>query len=363
MHVAIVTNIPAPYRVPVYNLCAQTPGVRLSVIFLAQREPDRLWDLPGQAFHAEYLSERLVSWRGRYIHFSSGVTRALRALDPDVVITTGFNPSHLAAMWYALRARKPHVPMTDGTLNSEQELSFVHRFVRRWIFRRSSAFVGASQGSLQLYRAYGVGDTDFFQSHLCCDLDDFDSVAPAERPFDMVFSGRFVPLKSPDFVISVAERVGRRLGRRVRVLFLGAGPMLEDVKAQAEAASAWVDAEFHGYASQAELPALYASARMLVFPTSGEPWGVVANEACAAGLPVLATPGAGASGEIVVNGDNGFVLPLDLDIWSNAVARLLADPALCESMGRRSRELVQPYNFANAAEGILRAARHALRQG
>lgn len=360
MHVAIVTNIPAPYRVPVYNLCAQSPGVRLSVIFLAQREPDRQWDLPEQAFHAVHLPERVLTWRGRFIHFTTGVGRALRQLNPDVVVTTGFNPAHLAAMWYALREPKPHVAMTDGTLSSEQELSFVHRILRRWVFRRSAAFVGASQGSLQLFRAYGVGDTDFFQSHLCCDLDEFAKRPSSASEFDIVFSGRFVPLKSPDFVVQVAERVGRRLGRRIRVLFLGDGPMMPAVRQLADEASDWVDAVFYGNASQSELPALYSSARIMVFPTRGEPWGVVANEACAVGLPIVSSPGAGASGELVVNGDNGFVLPLDLDVWSNAVSRLLSDDTLRESMGKRSKELVQPYNFANSAEGIISAARHAI---
>jgi len=46
LRLAMVTNIPAPYRVPVLNRIATLPGVTLRTFYGARSEPDRHWDLP-----------------------------------------------------------------------------------------------------------------------------------------------------------------------------------------------------------------------------------------------------------------------------------------------------------------------------
>src|SRR5947209_7444478 len=86
-----------------------------------------------------------------------------------------------------------------------------------------------------------------------------------------------------------------------------------------------VDTHFHGFAKQNELPALYRSARLFLFPTHADVWGVVANEACAAGLPVIVSPHAGVAGELVLDGENGFVCALDVKLWTERAASLLTN--------------------------------------
>jgi glycosyltransferase involved in cell wall biosynthesis len=96
-----------------------------------------------------------------------------------------------------------------------------------------------------------------------------------------------------------------------------------------------------------------------LFPTLWDPWGVVANEACAAGVPVLVSNIAGAAGELVRDGENGFVMPLDLERWVDAAVRLLTDESLYAAMSVRCRELVGEYGYDNAARGIAQAVRAA----
>jgi glycosyltransferase involved in cell wall biosynthesis len=87
---------------------------------------------------------------------------------------------------------------------------------------------------------------------------------------------------------------------------------------------------------------------------------VVANESCASGVPVVVTPHAGVAGELVVDGDSGFVRPLDVDGWAEACVKLLTDSALYDSMAARCRQLVQSYTFENAAQGLMDGIRLAL---
>ena len=360
IRVAMVTNIPAPYRLPIYDLLADTPGIALKVFFCSGREPDRLWDLEQLRVPHVFLHERCLTWSGRYIHTNPDVWPRLREFAPDVVITTGFNPTHLVAFAFARLRGARHIAMTDGTADSEASLSAVHRFLRRIVYARSQAFIGAGEGSMTLYRGFGVAEPGLFKSHLCANNPAFAAAQGRERDIDLLFCGRFVASKSPLFAIEVAAVVGRRLGRRVVLVLLGAGELEAAMRRAAHEERAWIDVRFEGFARQAELPGHYARGRLLLFPSAGEPWGVVANEACAAGTPVIASPHAGAARDLVRDGENGRVLPLDVAPWAEAAVELLTDAATWQRMSTRGLELVDEYTYANAAAGIAAAVAHAV---
>jgi glycosyltransferase involved in cell wall biosynthesis len=353
----MVTNIPAPYRLPVYERLAAEPDIDLCAFFCSGREPDREWDLGESNFKHVLLREKFITFRGRFIHANPDLWRQLRAFRPDVVITTGFNPTHLLAYAYARVYRAGHVAMTDGTYQSEGKLSLIHRWVRRIVYAGTQAFIGASNGSFELYRSYGIDSQRLFKSHLCANNPAFFNTPPAEKRFDFIFCGRFVALKNPLFAMEVARHVSQHMGRRVSMLFVGSGEMEPKMRAAAVAVAHEVECVFSGFALQNELPQLYGSARILIFPTQWDTWGVVANEACAAGLPVLVSPMAGVAGELILDEENGFVLPLNIEQWTNAAVRLLSDRTLYVSMSERSRALVQEYSFDNAAAGIASAVR------
>lgn len=361
---AIVTNEPPPYRIPVFQRVGRMPGFNLQVVFCARREPNRQWDLPAFEFDHRFLRERISTVKGRYIHNNPDVILALKKFSPEVIINDGLNPTQLYAFAYALFKGVPHIPLTDGTYLSEQKLSRVHKMVRRFVYARSNAFLSASAGGQRLFESYGATADRCFRSYLCTDNDAYFSVSPPmEKKFDFIFSGRIVREKGPMFALDVARDTARRLARKVSILFVGAGDEEERVRVAAERVADAVDARFHGFAMQKELPALYRSARIFLFPTHGDVWGVVANEACASALPVIVSPHAGVAGELVLHGENGFVCPLDAYQWAERAATLLSTPSLLEGFSRRSLSLVREYSFDNAAKGLVDACRFALAAG
>ncbi|HJV86991.1 MAG TPA: glycosyltransferase family 4 protein [Noviherbaspirillum sp.] len=358
---AILTNEPPPYRIPVFNRVARMPGFTVQVIFCAKREPNRQWDLPPCEFDHVFLRDRIKTVNGRYIHNNPDVIPALQRFAPDLLVLDGLNPTHLYAFFYAWLKGIPRIPLTDGTYLSEQNLSRVHKLVRKIVYSHSAAYLSASLGGRTLYESYGVPADHCFRSHLCTDNDAFMKTAePTEKKFDLIFCGRMVPEKGPLFALHVARETARRLGRKVNMLVVGSGSEEDRLKTAAAQQTDLVGCHFHGFALQRELPALYKSARIFLFPTHADVWGVVANEACAAGLPVIVTPHAGVAGELVLDGENGFVCELDADMWAERAARLLAQEELREKFSRRSLDLVREYSFDNAAAGLIDACRFAL---
>jgi len=347
--------------VPIFQKLGRVPGIDFQVIFCSRREPNRLWNLPPFDFNHVFLKERFVAVGERYIHNNPDVILALKKFDPQVVITDGFNPSHLYGFLYAWLKGLIHIPMTDGTDVSEQSLSAGHRAVRRFVFARSGAFVSASIGGDRLYQSYGIPLERCFHSCLCIDNAAFSPKGRSvEKEFDFIFCGRMESGKSPLFALNVALTVAKKLQRKVRILFVGSGSLEENVKRAAALQPELLDARFNGFAAQQELPALYRSARIFLFPTLGDVWGVVVNEACAAGLPAIVSPQAGAAGELVLDGQNGYVCELDIERWAERAIGLLTQPELMERLSERSLTLAGQYNFDNAANGLLDACRAAL---
>lgn len=358
---AIVTNEPPPYRIPVFQRVARTPGITLQVIFCARREPNRQWDLPPFEFDHRFLRERITTVKGRYIHNNPDVIPAIKQFAPDVLVNDGLNPTQLYAFGYAFVKGVPHIPLTDGTYLSEQGLSRAHKMIRRFVYARSSAFLSASMGGQHLFESYGVPAERCFKSYLCIDNDAYRRTAEEITPkFDFIFCGRIVPEKGPMFALDVARETAHRLGRKMSILYVGAGCDEERVKAAAATMTQQVDVHFHGFGLQRDLPGLYRSARIFLFPTQADVWGVVANEACAAGLPVIVSPHAGVAGELVIDGENGFVCPLDVRLWAERAASMLNAQAMLNRFSRRSLALVRQYTFDNAAQGVIDACRLAL---
>lgn len=89
--------------------------------------------------------------------------------------------------------------------------------------------------------------------------------------------------------------------------------------------------------NSARLINLYQNCDVFVLPTQAEAFGIAAVEACAAGLPVLATPVGGLT-DIVDDGINGYLVrPDQPELLRNHLLALAKNPSLRQQMGRASR--------------------------
>ena len=108
---------------------------------------------------------------------------------------------------------------------------------------------------------------------------------------------------------------------------------------------------------------MYRQADVFAFPTLDDPFGMVLLEAVASGLPVVASPFAGATGDLVEEGRNGFVVdPGDGRGWAAALVALATDPALRRRLGLRSAESTRTRTPDRAADVYTRAIYSTLRR-
>ena len=277
-----------------------------------------------------------------------------------MIITAGFGPIALISWAYALVSGSKHIPMTDAWLYSESHLGVLHRAIRYMVYKTSAAYIGASRKSLQLYNKYGIKGCNFFKSCLCIDNKRFiDCTDNATRPYDIMYSGQIIDLKNPNLFTDIVKKVNKKYGI-LRVLIIGDGILRENFIENLTQTGA--DVTYAGFVPQEELPHYYSKAKLLLFTTKRDAWGIVVNEALSCGTPVIITPYAGAANELIINGENGYVLEPNSNIWSERVIEILQNPLMLEEMRKNATNSIKEYNFENAAMGIIGAVEHVCKE-
>jgi UDP-glucose:(heptosyl)LPS alpha-1,3-glucosyltransferase len=131
----------------------------------------------------------------------------------------------------------------------------------------------------------------------------------------------------------------------LHLIVAGSGPV---AFYQRYAASCGVPDRVHFVGMVRDPAGLYKTGLLLLMPSLYEAFSLVSLEAAASGLPLLTTAVSGTD-ELVVNGENGWILQKDVSQWSDRMTALAAEPMLATSMGKRSREIVSTYTWDRAA--------------
>ncbi|HEX8523535.1 MAG TPA: glycosyltransferase family 4 protein [Tepidisphaeraceae bacterium] len=123
-----------------------------------------------------------------------------------------------------------------------------------------------------------------------------------------IFSARITQVKRPDLMVDAFVRIAARRPNW-DLLMLGEGELRQELMARVpehlKDRIIWT-----GFLDdQAVISALYRLSDALVLPSDFEPWGLVINEAAAAGIAIISSTVVGASNELVRDGVNGRIFP------------------------------------------------------
>ena len=140
------------------------------------------------------------------------------------------------------------------------------------------------------------------------------------------------------------------------LVLLGDGELRPQVEAQVQALGLGGAVYLAGFRQYDELPVYYTLAGAFVHASTTEQWGLVVNEAMAAGLPVLVSERCGCAPDLVQDGVNGFTFdPYDVDRLADLMLKVSSDQCDREAMGQASRAIIKDWGPERFADGLMQA--------
>jgi 1,4-alpha-glucan branching enzyme len=166
--------------------------------------------------------------------------------------------------------------------------------------------------------------------------------------------GRMVKEKGFDTLIEAAQKL---IADRLDIVFVigGTGPLLEIYRQMVREKGIAEHVHFVGYINELERNALLASSYASVFPSTYEPFGIVAIEAMAAQVPIIVSKTGGFKG-IVQEGVSGlFMEPNHPESLVNCLQRLLTNDRLAHKLALNGKEVASHlYRWDRIAEETVR---------
>jgi len=163
----------------------------------------------------------------------------------------------------------------------------------------------------------------------------------------VLYVGRFTRAKGMDALLEAAPALDKDTG----VYFVGGEPSQEHLAFQQ--AHGLSQVHFVGFRKKEQLAEYYKAADVLVLPTQSDVWGLVINEAMACGLPVITTDRCVAGLELIEDGINGQIVPVD-DPQALKTAIQTLPSGDYQKMGQSALETIRPYTLENMAKAHMK---------
>ena len=340
--------------------------VELDVLFLTDNGSCPVVD-PGFGVAVAWDIDLLSGYEHQFLTTSyrrpSTVSRAARLSqwisDHDVVVIYGYsNPWMLLAALVCRMRRVPYLLRGDSV--PQGKATGLRRHLRSVLARTvvSASAAGLAIGELneEFYKRYGA--PRIIWAPYSVDDERFASPPPTTRSdllsrwgLDgqkpvILFCGKLCPQKRPLDLCAATKA----LAREVNVLFVGDGVLADQVRGCLPPGTGAVT----GFVNQSELPAYYHAADIIVMPSEAENWGLVINEAMAAGVLPVVSDQVGAAPDLVVG--MGEVYPCgDTGGLAHSLSRALALVNNPDSRNRM-RQHAARYCLSRTATGFEQAA-------
>ena len=363
-------NIAAPYMVERFDALVARRNLDFEAWFSAPTGADRSWTVDERAWTFPYRYVPRAGVGGRQVTVPSGLVRRPRL---DLVVSLYNEPPFLAGWCLARLAGIRTAFWVEVTFDSWVRRRWWKEALKRQVFPRLDGVITAGLDGRRFAERYGVPTE---RIHLVRHAIDVDHFVDGRRRWGpernevrselglagtvYLYVGRLHRRqKGLDDLVSAFRRLQAEQGQPVSLLLVGDGP---DEATLRSATRDLAGVVFAGFRQKPDLPRLYAAADVFVFPTLGDPYGLVVDEAMAAGLPVISTTAAGEIGERVLSETNGFLVPPGSpDRLLTAMQMLRDDGALRSRMGVQSSRLIAGHtpdrwaaDFELAVEAILR---------
>ncbi|MGB3299481.1 MAG: glycosyltransferase family 4 protein [Phormidesmis sp.] len=309
----------------------------------------------------------------------AALSPCLDRLQPDVLIIPGWGfPLSQAALRWSQRHRVPAVLMSESKYDDEKRTWWKER-LKYWLYIRkyATALVGGPAHKDYLFRlgfkhrifyGYDAVDNAYFAQQ--AEIAQTNPVLTRQqnpliphKPYFLSVTRLISRKNMLRFVEAFSHYVDKVSVQQAWPLIIcGSGEELENIQQLIVQKHLQSLVHFPGFLTYQQIGSWYGLAGAFVHPALVEQWGLVVNEACAAGLPIVCSSTVGACDSLVKDGQNGFTFtPQQTDDITQALLKMHATSDHDRlAMGQHSQQLVSHHGPEHFASGLMQAIYTAL---
>jgi glycosyltransferase involved in cell wall biosynthesis len=385
MRIFIVTNMPSPYRVPLFNRMHEEfvkLGWHLKVIFLTRSYERRKWVVNENEFKFDYTYLHGIEFVEGEAFFSLGLSLPKMFFDeqPDLVIAAGFSPAALWSHFYCLLFQKKFIIWSGETIAEAGRrigLRFMRQWVRSILLSHAHAFVAYGVDAKKYLLSMKIPESKIFIGINTVDTESLRNATNNLRPLRVQYlSQHHLPDLNILFVGYLEKRKGVHLMlEAVKMIqetdrslefathIVGSGTQENELKSFVER-NTLAQVHFWGFRQKEELPQFFAISTLLIFPSTDELYGLVPIESMAAGVPVMCSVHAGCSLDLIEDGVNGILIdPYDVNALSQKLIYCLKNASDLATLITNGLSVIsERFQISNSVQGFIRCADFVLKR-
>ncbi len=373
---AILTNIPTPYRVAFFETLAETIeklGGMLHVFFCADTEPNRHWKIKSKdmQFSHTLLKGLHPTLFGTYAHINPTVVGAIGRRRPTWLLSAGaWNmPTVVLASAMGRRSTLWRLFWSEGHQDAVLHPTGLVAGIRRRCLARYDGFAVPNQRSADYLRQQlGDGvqalplantvDEQFFRPASADERAEARQLLGLPTNARVLFTAaRLEPIKGVSELVEAWFKVPSTQKADALLAIAGEGSLRDVLKIKAQMASTdSIGVRLLGHLDAIGLRRWYWAADMFVLPSHRDPNPLSPIEASFCRLPLLLSGQAGNSQDLLLEAKTGHLI---CELTPEGIAHVLEmalkrDIQAWRDMGTKAHELVRSkFTRRSVAEGFV----------
>lgn len=262
-------------------------------------------------------------------------------------------PTGMYLINYLKNKKIPFILNCDGGLIKQD--SKIRYKIKKYFISKADFYITTGKESIKYLTYYGADESNIYVYPFSSIRDNSIQKKLEENEIKSIKKkngikeeniilaiGRFIHIKGFDILLKAMKELDSSVG----VYIIGGTPTEEYLKIIK--GNQFNNIHFIEFKEMNELEEYYKIANVFVLPTRGDVWGLVINEAMAKGLPIVTTNKCVAGLELIENGKNGFIVPVDnKEELKKAIEKIINNKKLQETMSKNNTKKIKSYTIEN----------------
>lgn len=365
MVIGFITNSRAPYRLLQIKKILEIKDLAINVYYTNSNVDGRKWiidKLPNLSEKKlkgiQFFKKRITTFD---VNINIGLTKIIK--ENDVILLGGYEqPTYVAVSILCKLMKKKYILLFDGISPQkifDGEKNRIRYLIKRFVINNAVCIFGNGQVSkLYFEKKYMVNANKIYNQYLTVDIDYIMSFANEKKKISsyikdtygidknanvLMYSGRLLDWKNVDVILEAMNI----LKDKDKYVLLIVGDGEERLNIEKKANKYHLNVIITGFIrEQKYLFKHYYVGDLFIFPTSHEAWGLVVNEAMAAGMPIIASNQCGCSLDLIKEGENGYIFKYNDAIkLKELIEAIFQDDKKRKELSKRSLQIIKQWTF------------------